>query len=269
MTFTDVSRQLSRSNAEYFQYNLMHTSNYMHKANILRPQKVESLSVSLLKDLQSKKISAISMGMMGEVLTGDYHLGAVMDRDEVQEIYSKVYKQYEEADISMATVGGNAYTLLGTDVIFDMATQSSGHYMADETVPFYQMVVHGYIQYSGEIINQSGDSRQSMLKAVETGSGLAYRWMYAPNKDTNNIYFEDIYATCYESWIEEAKEFYTRYDQELGHTASLTMVAHDNISKTLTSTTYSDGTVVYVNYDESPITHDGKTIPGRDYLVIK
>lgn len=269
MELLDVTRQLSRSNAKYYQYNLMHTSNYMHAANIVRPQKVKSLSESLLKDIKKNNITAVSLGKMGDILTGDYHLDAIVDRDEVQEIYTEIFKNYSDSDISIAVEGGNAYTLLGTDVIYELPGNSSNHYMADEAIPFYQMVIHGYVEYSGEVINQSGESLQSMLKAVETGSGLAYRWMYAPNKDTNNIYFEDIYATCYESWIDEAIEFYTRYNRELGHTASLTITNHDNISANLTSTTYSDGTVVYVNYDQVDAEIDGKTVPARDYLVIK
>ena len=269
MSLTDVSRQLSRSNAMYFQYNLMHPSNFMHQAFIARPQKVQSMSDDLLKNLQSNKISAVSLGKLGNMLTGDYHIGAILDRSEVQEVYAEIFDKYAEAGLKVAAEGGNAYALSGTDVIYGLPNQSSGHYMADETVPFYQMVVHGYIQYSGEVINQSGDAVNSVLKAIETGSGLSYRWMYAPNKDTNNIYFEDIYATCYESWIEDAIVFYNRYNQELGHTASLTIVDHNNISSTLTSTTYSDGTVVYVNYDQSEVTVDGKTVNGRDYLVVK
>ncbi|MBR3750670.1 MAG: hypothetical protein IKK58_02765 [Clostridia bacterium] len=269
MELLDVTRQLSRSNAKYYQYNLMHTGNYMHAASIVRPQKVKSLSESLLKDIQNKNIKAVSLGKMGNILTGDYHLNAIMDRDEVQDVYAEIFKNYSDADISLAVEGGNVYTLLGTDVIYELPGNSSNHYMADEAIPFYQMVVHGYVEYSGEVINQSGESLQSMLKAVETGSGLAYRWMYAPNKDTNNIYFEDVYATCYESWIDEAIEFYVRYNNELGHTASLTITDHDNISTNLTSTTYSDGTVVYVNYDEVEVEVNGKTVPARDYLVIK
>ncbi|MDD6205122.1 MAG: DUF5696 domain-containing protein [Firmicutes bacterium] len=269
MKFLDASRMLSRSNAMYYQYNLMQTKYYMHQAFITKPQKVQSVSESLLKNLQSNKISAVSLGAIGNMLTGDYHVGALVDRNEVQQIYTDIYGMFSDAGVSIATVGGNMYTLAGTDVIYELPNQSSEFYMADETVPFYQLVIHGYIQYSGEFINQSGDSTTSMLKAVEYGAGIAYRWMYAPNKDINNVYFEDVYSVNYSAWIDDAIKFYNRYNEELGHTASLTMVKHDNISQTLTSTQYSDGTIVYVNYDEVSVSIDGYTVPARDYLVIK
>ncbi len=269
MSMTDVSRQLSRSNAMYYQYNLMHTGNYMHQAFIVRPQKVESLADSLLKSLQDNDIKAVSLGKLGSMLTGDYHVGALIDRSEVQQVYSDVFKKYSDAGVSIATEGSNVYALNGTDVIFGLPNQSSNYFMADLTVPFYQMVVHGYVQYSGEVINQSGDAVNSLLKAIETGSGLSYRWMYAPNKDTNNIYFEDVYATCYESWIDDAISFYNRYNEELGHTASLIMVGHQSLSSTLVKTIYSDGTVVYVNYDDNQAEADGIVIPARDYKVVK
>jgi|GEM_PF-768449 hypothetical protein len=269
MQYLDASRMLSRSNAVYYQYDQMQSSAYVHQAFITRPQKVDSMADSLIKDLAKNNISSISLGSIGEMLTADYHVGATYDRDMVQKVYAQVYKKFADAGISIASVGGNAYALAGTDVLFELPNQSSEYYVTDAAVPFYQMVLHGYVQYSGEAANQSGDPERTLLKAVEYGAGLSYRWMYASNRDINNIYFEDLYSANYSSWINDAAAFYKRYNEELGHTASLTIAEHKNITKTLSCTRYSDGTVVYVNYDEVSAEVDGHRVPAMDYLVVK
>lgn len=270
MQYMDASRMLSRSNATYYQYNIMQPSLYVRSAFIMRPTKVKSVSESLLKNLQKNEMSGVSLGSLGNMLTGDYHVGDIYDRDKVQEVYTDIYKQYKDAGISVASVGGNMYTLVGTDVLFQLTNESSSHYMADATIPFYQMVLHGYVEYSGESINQSGEVAKSLLKAVEAGAGLSYRWMYASNQVMNDVYFEDMYSSHYSAWLDTAVEFYNRYNSELGHTASQTIVKHAVLSDTLSMTQYSDGTKVYVNYDEVAVSIDGVgVIPALDYLVIK
>lgn len=157
----------------------------------------------------------------------------------------------------------------GTSVLFELPNTSSTHYMTDESIPFYQMVVHGLIGYSGEAINQSGDPQRSLLNAVEYGAGLFYRWMYADDIEMYDNYYEDMYALNYVSWLDNAIESYNRYNEELGHTAQLVMTNHKRLSEDLSLTEYEDGTQVYVNYSDSEITVDGVTVPANDYFVVR
>jgi hypothetical protein len=62
---------------------------------------------------------------------------------------------------------------------------------------------------------------------------------------------------------------YNRYNSELGHVFKQEMTGHVTFEKGLTCTTYADGTKVYVNYNYLDKTADGKTIPARDYLVVR
>ena len=64
-------------------------------------------------------------------------------------------------------------------------------------------------------------------------------------------------------------EIYTRYNNELGHTFNQEMSGHEQISATVSCTTYEDGTKVYVNYGYTDTSADGVTIPARDYKVVR
>ena len=149
---------------------------------IVKPAKVSSAAQSLLKDFQKQGLNSICLGRMGEVLTGDYNVNELRDRNEVKDVYAKVNQLFEDAGFKIANVGANSYMLGGTSVLFELPNTSSTHYMTDESIPFYQMVVHGLISYSGEAINQSGNPQRSLLNAVEYGAGLFYRWMYAGDR---------------------------------------------------------------------------------------
>lgn len=267
-TYTDVSREISRSNAFYKQFDLMNSSNW-NGSYIVKPSKVSSAAQTLIEDFKDMGLNSICLGRMGEVLTGDYNTNELNDRNEVQDIYADVNKLFEDAGFKIANVGANSYMLGGTSVLFELPNTSSTHYMADESIPFYQMVVHGLISYSGEAINQSGDPQRSLLNAVEYGAGLFYRWMYADDVEMYDNYYEDMYALNYVSWLDSAIESYTRYNEELGHTAQLRMTNHRRISEDLSLTEYEDGTQVYVNYSNTETTVDGVTVPANDYLVVR
>lgn len=191
------------------------------------------------------------------------------DRTEVEAIYSSIMQRFKEAGIDTAVIGGNIYAMADATNVFCLPSGSSGYYLVDETIPFYQIVLHGLVPYSSEVINQTGDETRSILQAVEYGAGFAYRWMYAENKSLQTVYFEEAYSLNYASGINDAIKAYNRYNSELGHTAGLMIVGHARLAEDVAMTRYEDGTVVYVNYSGSDYVHEGVTIPARDYTVVK
>ena len=55
----------------------------------------------------------------------------------------------------------------------------------------------------------------------------------------------------------------------MGHVFKQEMTNHVTLEDGLTCTMYADGTRVYVNYNYMDKTADGKTIPARDYVVVR
>lgn len=269
LKFTDGGRTIGKTDIMYYQYDLMQPSSYVHQAYILDPPKAQSVAENLIKSLNSQNIKNVSLGSIGNMLTGDYDVDKPQDRTEVEAIYSNIMQRFKEAEIDTAVVGGNVYALAAATNVFCLPSGSSGYYLVDETIPFYQIVLHGLVPYSSEVINQTGDETRSILQAVEYGAGLAYRWMYAENKSLQTVYFEEAYSLSYESSISDAIKVYDRYNSEMGHTAGLMIVGHARLAEDVAMTQYEDGTVVYVNYGGSDYVHEGVTVPARDYTVVK
>ena len=62
------------------------------------------------------------------------------------------------------------------------------------------------------------------------------------------------------------------YNEFNGKLASLTteyMVSHEKLTDMVVRVGYSDGTLIYINYADTPYTTDtGITIPAKDYAIV-
>ena len=154
-------------------------------------------------------------------------------------------------------------------MVTSMDLRGNDYTILDECIPFYQLAVHGYINYTGYPLNICGDDKQELLLSAEYGAGLQFTLMKESTFALQKTLFTEYYGSDYDAWRDRMVDIYTRYNAELGHTFNQEMTGHENLTDTLSCTTYADGTKVYVNYDYVDVTFEGKTIPARDYLVEK
>lgn len=273
--FTDASRLVTREVAYHYQYlDDWNTAAAMNTASIVSPTHIfdinaednsKSNSMKLLEDINELNIKSISLGSLGYNLPGNYKINDLKDRGEVAETYSKVAEKYSET-LNLMTKGTNSYMLPYVDEIFEISNTSSKFNLADLSVPFYQMVIHGCIEYSGKPINLYGDTRQAFLQAVEAGSGMYYRWCYVPNDQVQDLWFEGMYSLSYTSWIDEAIEMYKEYNDLLSSTAGSFITEHENVAENVNKVTYENGTVVYVNYNSYDYTAtDGTVVKAESF----
>ena len=163
---------------------------------------------------------------------------------------------------------GNDYTLGVTDFITNMDLNGSGYTILDAAVPFYQIAIHGYVNYAGEALNLTADCEEELLKSAEYGAGLYFSLMDADATELQNTKYTQYFGANYEASKDELFAIYTRYQKELGSVFHQRIVDHAILDSGITLTVYEDGTKVYVNYNYDNVTMDGIEIPARDYLVM-
>jgi len=261
-----VTRDISYHNQYYVDWN---TIDEERKATIVSPSVIykdsKGNAVNVLEDLKGYNINGVSLGSLGWNLPGNYKVKDFYDRSLTAATYASVADYYSNSGMKVMAKGGNSYLLSSLDSIFEICNTSSEFNLADYSVPFYQMVIHGYIEYSGEPINLNGDSKTAFLQAVEAGAGLYYRWCYVPNDEVQDLLFDGMYSLSYESWFDEAVEFYKAYNELLNSTAGAQMVKHENVAEKVNKVTYSNGVTVYVNYNSKDVTVDGITVKAKDF----
>lgn len=70
---------------------------------------------------------------------------------------------------NLAVGGGNAYVLPYATRLYDIPDKDSGYYQNSAAVPFYQMVVHGCVDYSSLAGNLSYNDAYQKLRWVGNG----------------------------------------------------------------------------------------------------
>ena len=165
---------------------------------------------------------------------------------------------------------GNDYVAAYSEIITNMDLGSSEYTIIDYQVPFYQMALHGYVNYTGEALNLAQDFTDELLKSAEYGAGLMFTFMKENAFTLQNTLYYEYFGADYDAWYDRMLETYTRYNEELGHVFSQRMTAHEYEQANLACTMYEDGTRVYVNYSYSDMTaKDGTLVPARDYAVVR
>ncbi len=260
-----VTRDIAYHNQYWVDWNLIDNE---RAATIVSPSVIyntkaednsKSNAIKVLNDLAELNIKHVSLGSLGWNLPGNYKIKDFYDRTNVADTYKAVAAKFAES-MDVMVKGGNGFLLENVDSIFEISNTSSMFNLADYSIPFYQMVIHGCIQYSGEPINLNGDARTAFLQAVEAGSGMYYRWCYVPNDQVKDLLFDGMYSLSYISWFDNAVEMYKEYNDLLSSVSGEFMTSHETVAEDVSKVTYGNGVSVYINYNDFDYTADDGTV---------
>ena len=218
---------------------------------------------------QSKKYgTSLSYEDMGSDLSSDFYKKKIYSRQAVMELEEEKFEKVDDdSDVKIMINRGNDYAVAYADIVTNMDLKGNSYTILDESIPFYQIAIHGYVDYTGKSLNNSGDDVEELLKSAESGAGLAFTLMKESAFALQKTLYTEYYGSDYSAWSDRMIEIYNRYNKELGHTFNQEIVNHEKISDDLSMTEYADGTKVYVNYDYADVSYDGFVVPARDYLV--
>ena len=135
------------------------------------------------------------------------------------------------------------------------------HPIFDEPIPFWQLVFHGSILYnpSTETVNYSIKDRKTQLRFIEYGGRpIGYiNSKYVGEGSCGNWMGEiDLLCSTDEQLAASVKELKKMYDEykHLRHLAYELMLKHEKLSEGVYSVTYSDNTVITVDYNKNTYT---------------
>lgn len=269
--FRDAARFVSKEKAELFKYSTVtYGKRYdLPSYYLLKPSVIQEMTDNLAQ-AAAYYAAGVSLRDLGNDLSSDFNRDEPVSRQKAMEIQIEQLRKIKDKKIHIMVNSGNDYTLGYSDMIADMDLTGSKYGIIDRMVPFYQMAIHGYVNYCGKALNLAGNENYELLKSAEYGAGLSFTLMDESAFTLQNTLYTQYFGAEYSAWHKRLVDIYTRYNQELGHVFNQKMVDHKYLDDRLTCTGYEDGTRVYVNYDyEDKITDDGRVVPARDYLVVR
>ncbi len=192
-----------------------------------------------------------------------------MTAKESAETICQIAERTRELFGAFASEGGFDYLSDGLDYVLYTSYNLYGeqHPICDETIPFWQLVFHGSILYnpSTETVNFGVKDEKSHLKYIEYGGRpLGYfnsKYVTDNTEDEeggcgNWMGQEDLLCETDEQ-LEKAvtvlSDMYEEY-QKLWKLQFETMVRHEKCADGIYQVTYSDGTVITVDYNQNTYT---------------
>ncbi|NMB10657.1 MAG: hypothetical protein GX977_00055 [Firmicutes bacterium] len=269
----DAARFLNRLIAQKYEYDWVTLrADTTKSTHILSPRRLDRLIDGFFRDYRNYGIEGISLTMMGSQVNSDFREdpNRLIDRQQAVGIVERqLAKLSGEYGLKVLVTGGNAYVLPYARDIIGMPTASTEYGLADEAVPFYQIVAHGLFNYAGPPINLAADVRKAMLKTIETGAGVYFKWLYAEPSILKGTEFDYLYDVNYGDWRERALQFYAEANAALAGVQGELIVGHEQLQEGVYRTTYSNGTAIVVNYGEASVQIDGITVAGQSYRVVE
>ena len=173
----------------------------------------------------------------------------------------------EHVDNIMLT-GANGYGAVKAAHILNAPMKCSNYDVEDSSVPFFQLVFHGYAYYSLSATNLSSNPEDLALKCLEYGASPMYSWVGRGSEELIGSRTDYLFSSDYTKWMEFAAKEYTKVNEVLKNTATLQITSHRILEEGVTETVYGDSFKVIVNYNNTDVTIKGQQIRAKDYLVI-
>ena len=270
-SFTDAARFITKERAELFIYS--HVTYAAREGAdsyyLLHADLIQKMADSLVA-AADKYGANVAFRDTGMDLSSDYYEKNPVSRQSALYAQAEKLKEIVDSGKSVMINMGNDYAAPYSDMITNMDLPGSGYTILDKEVPFYQLALHGYVNYTGMPLNICGDTQEELLVSAEYGAGLSFTLMQETAFALQKTLYTQYYGSDYAAWHDRMMEIYNRYNTELGHTFNQEMTDHVQISDELSCTTYEDGTKVYVNYSyEDVVTPDGVEVLARDYKVVR
>ena len=202
-----------------------------------------------------------------EVLA-DYSGGSVFARQAAVNLYSKLLKEQSEQG-SLMINGSYAYAANEADVILNVPVSDSGYNVTDESIPFYQIVYHGYKDYSAAPLNSAFSITDDMLKSVEYGAAPYFKVMSATGSATKNTDYSYLCSNNFDTWEADIASYYGKMNGALAGVRNCVITEHGRISENVYQTVYENGTRIIVNYSDTAVTVGDTSVAARDFTVVK
>lgn len=270
-SFTDAARFITKERAELFIYSHVTyaaregaDSYYLLHGDLIQ-EMTDNLAAAA-----DKYGTGVSFRDTGMDLSSDYYKKNPTSRQAAMYSQVKQLKGIADSGKNIMINMGNDYAAPYSAMVTNMDLSGSGYTIMDMEVPFYQLALHGYVNYTGMPLNICGNTEEEILTSAEYGAGLYFTFMRETAFALQKTLYTEYYGSDYAAWHDRMMEIYNRYNAELGHTFNQEMTGHEQLNAELACTTYEDGTKVYVNYSSTDVvTPDGVEVPARDYKVVR
>jgi hypothetical protein len=270
--YRDIARYVSHDRIQRYPYSFVWFGErkLWGKLNyIARPEVSMAMIDNFVSRSSSFELENIAFRNISQRLVGDYYEKRYVSREESMSMRQEKLSSLNNSGTGIMLLGGHVYAAPYADFIVDMVLDDQGYGITDTSVPFYPIVLHGFVPYTSRAINLAEDYSRNLLKIIESGAGLYFSFITEETAVLQETKFRQFYANEYGKWVHDADALYRKFSADFGHLYNQVITGHEILSQGVTVTEYEDGTRVIVNASDFVVNYKGRYIGSDSYIVLK
>ncbi|MCL2456043.1 MAG: DUF5696 domain-containing protein [Defluviitaleaceae bacterium] len=257
-------------------------TNHKNALHLLIHPAVLPLHVDKFLPAYEKKVSldSIMLNDLGDLLTESIYMRDAVDREHSRLIAVSQMRRLREKIPRLLIAGGNDYSFEFATHLVDVPTEADMFMLIDCEIPFYSMVVHGFLEFAGSPANmrENYDEQRVLLNSLATGASPRYIVSQKPTRHAQNSPHERFYSTHFENWnakiISHYKIFNDVYknlrteqivDFKILRGGEIGTHGRDQVTVTI----FSNGTRIYVNQTREDFDDGRIFVEAMGYVVVE
>jgi len=163
----------------------------------------------------------------------------------------------------------NGYLITNASEIVDIPIYSSKFAIEDYEIPFYQMVLRGYIPYSTPSVNDYSSEWLWKLKVLESGSYIKFTWTARNEDELKETICDYLYSSNYKLWLDDLKKVYKELYPVLSKIKNKKFLEHRLLKEGLVLVKFEGGTEIIINYTSTDQRVYNTVVKARNFKVIE
>lgn len=201
----------------------------------------------------------------------NYKDDEVFYRGELIERYRNIAEYVSKVlgNTAVYSWGGSSYLLGSIDFMDEIPFDYSYYSYIDEVIPFYQMAIHGAVEYCSMPINFYDERKKELLKSVEYGAVPSFLVTYENSSvlaDTKSSY---IFSSQFIEWEDTIYSTYNKVSNALSEVRNEYITRHEILDDGVRKVTYENGVEIIVNYTNKQYYYKGLTVEPLDFIAVE
>lgn len=235
---------------------------------LLKPIRINQTVYNFTRNASNFGFSGIAFDGISNMLYSDFsgeRYDISFTKNEIVKAAESALKNIENLSVNTP----NAYMLEHATYAGNLPLYSSMFDIQDEHVPFYQILLRGYMPYSSQPLNLTGEPQKTFLKTIETGSMPSFVFGYRNIEEIRESPYTDYFSVNWNYWSKDSIEIYNRINEFFDKIGNSTITKHLKVADEVYYTEFSNGYGVIVNYTDKEFNELGFSVEANGYLVVE